>query len=211
MKMYIFDFDDTLIDNFEMDYESFRAVVEENGFKMIPKQTFREMRIKGLLADKIMKTIAPTQADVLFRKRKAMVMDSCFLEFAKVRPHVHHTFEKIKSDGHIVCIATRRKNRSKIQKFLETEKIAQYVTMMLCGDDVKGTPESIKQKMYQLLMKKYEIDAEYTIVIGNTESDLLPAQQLGIKTIAVDGTYTKKEALTADIRADFKMIGEIIR
>ena len=211
MKMYIFDFDDTLIDNFEMDYESFRAVVEENGFKMIPKQTFREMRIKGLLADKIMKTIAPTQADMLFRKRKIRVMDSCFLEFAKVRPHVHQIFEKIKSAGHAACIATRRMNRSKIQKFLETEKIAQYVTTMLCGDDIKGTPKSIKQKMYQLLMKKYKRDAEDTIVIGNTESDLLPAQQLGIKTIAVDGTYTRKEAMEADIHADFNRIGEMVK
>ena len=93
------------------------------------------------------------------------------------------------SHGIDLCIATN-KRRKVFQEELSITGISNFISASYCGDEMPKKPQP---DMLMALCKKMNTEPEYCLMVGDHQSDLLAAQSVGMKTLAVTtGGLTKK-------------------
>ncbi len=126
-----------------------------------------------------------------------------------ILPRVPEALRRIKAAGYRLVIVT---NQSGIAKGIYTREQMQichdYMNMVTghMVDDIYYAPyhpsvsESLTRKpdslMLERAMAKFNIDPARSWMIGDKERDLVPAQQLGIPGILIDGTHPETAAQT---------------
>ncbi|WP_419887525.1 HAD-IA family hydrolase [Neobacillus niacini] len=111
------------------------------------------------------------------------------IQYSKVSKPFEHLKEVLAAVENNIIVTHRDRESANylLEKFGLTNYFKEIVSVEEQGFNRKPHPSS-----YEFVLKKYDID----FVVGDRELDLLPARQLGIKTVAFQNR---------DIEADFHL------
>lgn len=180
VKLLIFDMDGTLIDTDEVLYKTWKELFEL--YKPKDYTIDREF-IRSFSGPPIESSIARAfpekDPDFIlseYRKRTAKYYDTDLKFFYNEKD----VLNKLYKDGYILTIATS-KNRPMTEKSLQIFGVFDlFSDMVTSSEDVahKPNPDSLL-----LLMKKFNIKKEETLMIGDTSFDALAARNAGVKSV----------------------------
>ncbi len=132
IKLVIFDFDDTIIDNKNLDYQSFRQVsMNLNGY-MPTKINISKLRKENYLAIEIVNWLLKKSKNRFivthfWEERLKFLESKKSLKYISLRPYSKLFLKKLKKHNIIVIIATLRKNKKILELFIENEGIMPYI------------------------------------------------------------------------------------
>lgn len=180
VKLLIFDMDGTLIDTDEVLYKTWKELFEL--YKPKDYTIDREF-IRSFSGPPIESSIARAfpekDPDFIlseYRKRTAKYYDTDLKFFDNEKD----VLNKLYKDGYILTIATS-KNRPMTEKSLQIFGVFDlFSDMVTSSEDVahKPNPDSLL-----ILMKKFNIKKEETLMIGDTSFDALAARNAGVKSV----------------------------
>jgi len=108
-------------------------------------------------------------------------------------PGVREMLAALREQGHVLAVATG-KSRVGLERVLEATQLKQYFDASRCADETHSKPHPA---MLQELMQGLLIDAEATLMIGDTAHDLQMAVNAGVRALAVSYGAHPRESLTA--------------
>ena len=108
-------------------------------------------------------------------------------------PGMREMLVALKETGHVLAIATG-KSRVGLERVLEATRLKQYFDSSRCADETHSKPHPA---MLQELMQELLIDAEATLMIGDTAHDLQMAVNAGVPALAVSYGAHPRASLTA--------------
>ena len=202
IKLVVFDFDDTLIDNRELDYQAFRLPSIKLKLKIPSKQKIKNFRKKGLLAKQIALQLYGKRENnklikdfLFFRKKFIHSIDT--IPYLKIKNNTKKVLRFLKRKNIICCISSVRRNKNTIKKFLVKEKINSYFQQIYLANDVKpeikrNNPSSrilTKIKIILKIKKRYGVNSEDIIYVGNNEEDLEAALKTGVSFVFFKNSY----------------------
>ncbi len=191
IKAVVLDFDGTVADT----RQSIIATVKQTLNKLqlpIPDDSDIQtviglpLRDTFVKAAKISDEALISQAITLYRE---LYNDICPTT-VKLFPHVAETLKTLHDNGIILSIASN-KGKQSLAQLLELLKISQYITCVLGEQDVlnkKPAPDMVLQ-----ILEQINIKAEDTLVVGDTQYDILMGQNAGCPTCGVSyGNHTRE-------------------
>ncbi len=186
----IFDLDGTLIDSSAGVIESVNYALEMTGNKPQPDERiirYIGSPLKGMFTD-----FCETPFATLLDHFRDKADDAVVREAVPLRG-VNETLAKLHSEGYRMGIATT-KARNQTDMILDRLNWKDYFRAVSGGDEVKQVKPA--PDIFELSLKRMEIEARGTIVIGDTINDVLGARGAGLKIIAVPSDCGDPEALT---------------
>lgn len=203
MRLIIFDFDDTIIDNTLLDLDSFRYLTKNYRLDFIDDQKILRWRRKGMLAKNIIKKMTQKnknyELELLIKARLDYLKKGGLgLKLVRPKPCVNAVLRKLKEDGYHIVIATSRTNFPIIKKILKKIQVDEFIDSVYYFQhfvrNKSKYPENynqLKKNLYELAISDYEMKSKIdrTIVVGNLKSDIIPAIELKIENFAIKGSY----------------------
>ncbi len=204
MKYVIFDFDDTLVNNYPLDFESFRYTCEYFGIQSPSKNDIHKQRKKGLIAKKIIMEILSKSKksfnvnDFLDYRRNFLTSpeSNSFLELRKDAKSLLSYLEK---NGVKCYLCSIRSDKKLITNFLKKKNISKYFSKILTPSDLRINLDSnnfsnrvlIKNSLIKNILKKRQTDN--FIFIGDSQEDLISANNFFIEFILFKKDYFNNE------------------
>jgi len=180
IKIVILDFDDTLIDNQYLDYQSFKQSSLKNRLNVITKNDLKKMRQNSFNAKQIIsKTYSHSEANLnnylLLRKEFLQSIDS--LPYLKLRPNSKNFLKFLNQNKIKIIICTLRKNKKIIKNFLKEKKLVNLFSSIIYLNEndsqitSKKNPKKIKEYLVkQIILKNNKKNYEY-LLIGDSVED----------------------------------------
>lgn len=112
----------------------------------------------------------------------------------KAFPGVVETLERLSSQGILMSIASSRSHRT-LAKLMDELDLSKYITYLIAADDVvekKPAAESVLKTL-----RHFNVEAHETLVVGDTEFDILMGRNAGTHTCGVTYGNGSKESLEA--------------
>jgi phosphoglycolate phosphatase-like HAD superfamily hydrolase len=205
IKSVIFDFDDTLIDNRDLDYQGFVIPCSQLHMAIPQKKEITHLRKNGFLAKDIVKHIKK-QTKTRFSVEDFLLLRASFLQSSKsisllsLRNKTINVFSYLRRRNVKCFLCTVRKDKKVILNFLKQhnlEKIFQEVyTTKDTGCDLDNTNSQnrilIKNSLIYKIIKKYNLILNEIVFVGNSEDDYKSAMQTNVNFILFINSYTKQ-------------------
>mgnify|MGYP003624023631 CR=1 FL=1 len=217
IKLVIFDFDDTLIENMELDYHSFvKSSKKLNGY--IPtKKEIKSLRSHGLLASEIIDWIKNKSSQSFnkneFKKiRNEFLQSNTSIKYLVLRPYVKKLLFRLKSMKIKVVIVSLRKKKYTVRNFLRKKKILNYFDEIFNAEDsvidTRKTKNAImiKSKLFHKVLCSYEIKPTEILSIGDSKVDLHTAKKYGVNYITITKKYIRDKYSNAKIHSFNELI-----
>ena len=204
IKAVLFDIDGTLLDTTEFILQSFEHTFRSYGLP-VPSRADIALQVGQSLKHCYEHfNTGIDVADLCETHRKFQVKN---LQLSKPYANTFRTLEKLKRGGIRLAAVTARGSLT-AKKTLELAGIDKFFELILTGDDVarlKPDPEAFIKAMEILKIEKSD-----TIIVGDTDSDILAGKSAGISTIGV--TYGFHGERINDSNPDFVVddISEIV-
>lgn len=166
-----FDLDGTLIDVSIRDYQIYKDLIKKLGGTPISFDVYWPMRQDKTDIHIILEKSCifnNNDIDCFLTNRKILMEDMNYLSLDSVFPEVKELLSDLSKDFDIYLL-TIRHNRPNTELQLRTLGIDQYNIIIVEGN---------KEQEMQLI-------PNLSFMVGDTENDILPANKLGISTIAV--------------------------
>ena len=194
IKIIIFDFDDTLINNQILDFQSFRKTSLNFKTYVPTKKEIINLRKKDFLAKEIIKWLK-TKSNFFFdeknffEERELFLKNENSIQYYQLRSFVRNTIKCLTSRNFILVIASVRKKPILIKKFLKKNQLLHYFDNICTLDNHKFDTRSlnhslqIKKQIFKKILRFYKIKSNKAISIGNSITDAKAANSLGIQHI----------------------------
>jgi len=194
IKLVIFDFDDTIIDNKNLDYQSFRQVsMNLNGY-MPTKINISKLRKENYLAIEIVNWLLKKSKNRFnvthfWEERLKFLESKKSLKYISLRPYSKLFLKKLKKHNIIVIIATLRKNKKILELFIENEGIMPCIDSIFNLKDktieTRKLSNAIKSKkdLFNQILKSYNFKSEEILSIGDSKADYKAAKSFKINHI----------------------------
>lgn len=174
IKAIITDFDGTVADTFEANYQSYKEVFANEGVTLVREQ-YRECY--GLRFDAFMERMGISDAVVRERIRHGKA-ERYPTHFDLVRPNktLISLIERSKKSGVATAIAStaRKENLERVLKHLDVE---MFFDVVVAGEAVrKGKPDP---EIYQTCMSLLDVRPEETLIFEDSETGLAAAECSG--------------------------------
>ncbi|MBI2010381.1 MAG: HAD hydrolase-like protein [Candidatus Chisholmbacteria bacterium] len=203
VKLTIFDLDDTLIDNREVDYQSFAQVWRKYKVRPLGRKKLATYRNQGMKADDIIQRVWGNRSlsiveRVKKERQELLASGNLWLKLARPFPGVANLLNNLKKQKIRVAIVTIRKNRALIEQLLRKRGWLRRIDFLFCGDDMSdsgGTKThasnvlKLKKAGYEKAMTFLNVAREKTLVVGDDPEDLQAALNLGIICARVRNSY----------------------
>lgn len=180
-QMIVFDWDGTLMDSTSHIVMCMREAIIKLQLPPLTDKTIRQ--IIGLGLPEAVRTLYPqsTDADI---QRLAMAYREIWLDHPHESPLFENAAEllhKLAKQNIFLGVATG-KGRLGLDKVLAATGLTDLFTATRCADECHSKPHP---QMLEELMNFCGVDAESTIMIGDTEFDLLMAHNAKAKSVAI--------------------------
>ena len=191
-KTIIFDLDGTLIDSFDDVFYSMNYALKACGFSELTKEDIRQL-IGPDLAISISKKInsADFSYDVFIKHYRDFYTKSN-THYTELYPDVELVLESLMKKGMQLAVLTN-KSEDQSKFILKKLGVAHYFAI-IAGPDTynvaKPNIEGIISLCRDLAVKKDDV-----AFVGDTEIDLLTAQEANLTSVAVTYGYRSKEEL----------------
>lgn len=195
IRLVIFDFDGTLGDSQKLITDTMLATIERLNLPMRSREECA--RTIGLPLKECFSSIIPMTDEQA--EECATVYSEIFNEknvpgVVKAFPGVVETLERLSSQGILMSIASSRSHRT-LAKLMDELDLSKYITYLIAADDVvekKPAAESVLKTL-----SHFNIEAHETLVVGDTEFDILMGRNAGTHTCGVTYGNGSKESLEA--------------
>ena len=198
-KLIIFDFDDTITDNFLLDFKSFYFTCKKFGIKCPIKNKILKFRREGLLANDISKQLIDNNKidlDSFITYRKEFLENNS-VKYLRLKKNIKKLFSFIKTKEIKIVICSANKHKFIIEDFLKINKIfhkfSKILTMAELGFTIDNSSFSnrvlIKKSLLHNVLKKFNVSTNEIVFVGNSLEDLQSANYFGIPFIYFQNNY----------------------
>ena len=195
IRLVIFDFDGTLGDSQKLITDTMLATIERLNLPMRSREECA--RTIGLPLKECFSSIIPMtdeQAEECAEVYSEIFNVKNVPGVVKAFPGVVETLERLSSQGILMSIASSRSHRT-LAKLVDELDLSKYITYLIAADDVvekKPAAESVLKTL-----RHFNIEAHETLVVGDTEFDILMGRNAGTHTCGVTYGNGSKESLEA--------------
>ena len=200
IRLIIFDFDDTITDNFLLDLKSFYFTCKQFDVKLPTKNKILKFRRAGLLANDISKQLVGNSdkidldSFITYRKR---FLENNSVKYLRLKKNIKKLFSFIKTKEIKIVICSANKHKFIIEDFLKINKIfhkfSKILTMAELGFTIDNSSFSnrvlIKKSLLHNILKKFNISTNEIVFVGNSLEDLQSANYFGIPFIYFQNNY----------------------
>ena len=195
IRLIIFDFDGTLGDSQKLITDTMLATIERLNLPMRSREECA--RTIGLPLKECFSSIIPMtdeQAEECAKVYSEIFNVKNVPGVVKAFPGVVETLEKLSSQGILMSIASSRSHRT-LAKLMDELDLSKYITYLIAADDVVEKKPAAGSVLKTLL--HFNIEAHETLVVGDTEFDILMGRNAGTHTCGVTYGNGSKESLEA--------------
>lgn len=182
MKTIAFDLDGTLIDVSERDYRIYADILLRLGYSPITKDEYWPLRrnitdIHYILS--LSGLVSEEDVSAFLKERKALMEAWSYLRIDKPFDDVKETLSRLNKEYNLI-ILTKRYDSEVTKRQVSELGFNEYAELMIVTDSKEDAMRSISG-LYAM--------------IGDTENDIVPANNAGIKSIAVTTGIRNEEKL----------------
>ena len=186
---FIFDFDGTLADSFKAAHRLFNKLAPRYGYHPVEESEVEIMRRKTawefLAARGVSMLVLPILAMQARHEFTKHVPDIPLVEgIAEVLP-------LLRQQGHSLGVLTSNA-RKNVEAFLRHHNLQDSFYFVFSSKDVFG-----KDRRVKALIRKYKLEPERVIYVGDMDADIHAAQKAGIRMAAVTWGFQAREVLSA--------------
>lgn len=181
-KLYIFDWDGTLMDSIARIVSSMQAAAQYSDFPMPTSEAVKD--IIGLSLPVAVQTLFPSADE----KTQQLIVDEYKRQYEKVNDtpsclfsNVTNLLNQLKHQGKFLAIATG-KGRNGLNKVLTSTQTVNYFDVTRCADETQSKPHP--DMLYQII-DALSISPQDSVMIGDTGFDLAMANKANIDSIGV--------------------------
>ena len=200
IRLIIFDFDDTITDNFLLDLKSFYFTCKQFDVKLPTKNKILKFRREGLLASDISKHLVGISNKIdldsfIIHRKKFLENNS--VKYLRLKKNIKKLFSFIKTKEIKIVICSANKHKFIIEDFLKINKIfhkfSKILTMAELGFTIDNSSFSnrvlIKKSLLHNVLKKFNVSTNEIVFVGNSLEDLQSANYFGIPFIYFQNNY----------------------
>ncbi len=205
--LLVFDWDGTLMDSEARIVECVRASARDLGLRVPEEDSIRN--IIGLGLGEAVTTLFPGADgklvdDVVARYRYHFLIKN--ETPSPLFPRAEEVLRELNRSGYLLAIATG-KGRAGLDRVLEYTGIGDLFHATRCADETLSKPHP---EMLLQIMDELGVDARETVMIGDTEWDMLMASNAGTERVAVSyGAHDVERLLRHQPLTCLDSIGEI--
>jgi len=193
-RLLVFDWDGTLMDSADCIVACVQETIDELG---LPKREPQEIRsIIGLSLAESVETLYPDEDPAVYRQ----VIDGYRQRWLGREPAYYPPFPgaeealaTLQEAGYLLAVATGKSRRG-LDKSMASSGFGHFFDSTRCADEAPSKPHP---SMLEQLMNELETAPEATLVIGDTDFDLLMARNAGATAVAVTYGAHPRERLEA--------------
>ncbi len=206
-KLLIFDWDGTLMDSAMRIVACVQAAAEDLSLPIPTENAARD--IIGLGLDEAMTRLFP-ESDTN-EKRRVVERYRYHYLFASEIPTplfegANEVIERLQSEGYLLAVATG-KGRPGLNRVLEQSGLGVHFHATRTVDEARSKPDP---DMLLQILDELGIDADETLMIGDTEYDMNMANNAGAKALGVSyGVHDKQRILACSPLACIDHVAEI--
>jgi len=183
MKTIALDLDGTLIDVSERDYRIYADILLRLGYSPISKDEYWPLRrnitdIHYILS--LSGLVSEEDVSAFLKERKALMEAWSYLRIDKPFDDVKETLSRLNKEYNLI-ILTKRYDREVTKRQVSELGLTDFAELMIVTDSKEEAMRGINN-LYAM--------------IGDTENDIVPANNVGIKSIAVTTGIRNKEKLS---------------
>jgi len=204
IQLIIFDFDDTLVNNHNLDYKSFEIPCKKLSLIPPTKKDIKLSRKKGFLAIHMIKNYLKELNRKEFFKRFIKERNN-FLEqdqthYLTTQKNTHKLLQFLKKKNIKMIIITANKNKKAVLNFLHNEKLFRYFYKILFMDDLhiqlnNSTSSNrvlIKSSLLNKSLKNSKTPKTEILYVGNSLEDFESSKYFKINFIHFQNEYLPK-------------------
>ena len=195
-ELIVFDWDGTLMDSAGRIVSSLRAAIVDAG---LPRREDKELaNLIGLGLQEALEALYPgcgqKDYDVLVERYRHYFLGADPTPTALFEG-ARETLELLRDNGYWLGVATGKARRG-LDKVLRETGLVGFFQATRCADETFSKPHP---HMLQELMNEMGVEADKTLMIGDTEYDLLMAKNAGVKSVAMrHGVHEAQRLLNCD-------------
>jgi len=207
-KLFVFDWDGTLMDSQAHIVASFQSSIRD--LALPPKDDNEIKNIIGLGMKEAINALFPQGDDsfhvlLMERYRYHYLIDS--QSRSELYPGAHEALEKLTQLGHLLAVATG-KGKTGLKRVLKETGLGPFFHSTRCADETSSKPHP---QMLLEIMEELDMQPDETLMIGDTEYDLEMASNAGVASLAVStGVHERERLLSHNPVACIAHIGEML-
>jgi phosphoglycolate phosphatase len=190
---FFFDLDGPILDVSEKYYRIYSDILSQNGFKVLTKSEYWNAKREKVAEKEILQK---SMAEPFFEKyqyeRALLIESDPYLVYDKLQDSAVQILESL-SKGNVLVLVTLRTLPEQLHKQLDYLNLKKYFTQILTSAEETQPRWEIKYRLIRSFIEKQETHT--SILIGDTETDILAGRNLGFKTIAVLNGIRSNRAL----------------
>lgn len=192
-QLIVFDWDGTLMDSVARIVASMQNAFTDVTGTAPSVEAVKE--IIGLSLDKAIATLAP-HADAVVRGNICDRYRHHFVDASEVPmalfPRVLTMLESLKQEGFMLAVATGKARRGLDRVFADTG-CGHLFNASRCADETESKPHP---RMLNELMQELNVGPRHTLMVGDSEFDMLLANNAEVDALAVSyGVHSRKRLL----------------
>lgn len=191
-ELLVFDWDGTLMDSAGAIIASIQASCSDLGLPVPERERAAHvigLGLKDALAYAVPELAPDDYGKLALRYRHHYLARDPDIELF---PGMREMLAGLKQRGYLLAVATG-KTRVGLERVLEATQLKQYFDASRCADETHSKPHPA---MLQELMQELSIEAQATLMIGDTAHDLQMALSAGVPSLAVSYGAHPRENLT---------------
>ena len=191
-RLYIFDWDGTLMDSVNRIVSCLRQAALEQGLDDLEDRHFGDVIGLGLpqaLARLYPGLDAPRVER--FRTTYAERFLAADGEPAVLFPGARVLLDELRGRGHQVAVATGKSRRG-LNRILDELDLVQCFDATRCADETASKPDP---RMLEEIVAELDVDRDRAVMIGDTEYDLEMAARAGIRSVGISHGVHSRERL----------------
>lgn len=195
-RLFIFDWDGTLLDSTGKIIRCMHLAITDLGLE--PRS---DAAVKGIIGLGLPEAIRQLYPDITARDLDSLRngYSKHFIEADATPcifyPGVEQVLASLKSDGHLLSVATGKSRRG-LNRVLTNLEMADYFDATRCADETASKPHP---RMLNELIEELDVDRSRAVMVGDTAFDLEMASNAGVDSIAVSyGAHDRERLLACD-------------
>ncbi|MFD2166535.1 HAD family hydrolase [Thalassotalea euphylliae] len=208
-KLYIFDWDGTLMDSIGRIVSSLQAAAR--ALSLEPPTDEAAKSIIGLslvpAIERLFPLVTESQTEQLIAEYRQQYLHENTVP-SPMFEHVDVMLGALRSQGKLVAVATG-KNRPGLNKMLSDTNTGEYFHQTICACEAESKPNP---RMLEILLQDLGVETHEALMIGDSIHDLTMANNAGIDSVGITlGADTKKSLEKCQPNVIVDSISELIQ
>ena len=181
-RLYVFDWDGTLIDSVPRIVQCLRLAAVDAGLPLLGDAEYGD--VIGLGLPQAIATLYPSIDEALaltYRDRYADRFIEADVEPSGFFDGVRQTLETLKAEGHLLAVATGKSRRG-LDRVMGRHGLQGFFHATRCADETASKPDPL---MLHQVFEELSVTPDEALMVGDSEFDLAMAARAGVRSVGV--------------------------